>query len=121
MFDQFKNIGSIMQQATQLREKAEQVQKDLEQRTVEGEAGGGAVRVTLNGKGRAVRVELDQPLLQGIAGDDKSVVEELMAAAFNNGMDKVQELMKEEISKVTGGMDIPGLSGLLGGPGGGEG
>lgn len=114
MFGNLKNLGSIMAQAGQMREKAEQLKNELERKSVEGEAGGGAVRVTMNGRGRVLRVEMDQALLLGIAGEDKAIAEELTASAFNNGMDKVQELIAEEMKKLTGGMDIPGLSGLLG-------
>ncbi|MEX2671125.1 MAG: YbaB/EbfC family nucleoid-associated protein [Phycisphaeraceae bacterium] len=116
MFDQFKNFGNLMKNAGAIREKAEQLKEELANRTVEGEAGGGAVRVTLNGKGQAMKVELDQNLLMGIAGDDKVIVEELIAAAINDGMEKVQRLLQEEMQKAAGGFDIPGLSGLFGGP-----
>lgn len=117
MFDQFKDIGKLMKNAGAIREKAEQLKEELGNRTVEGEAGGGAVRVTLDGRGRALRVELDQNLLAGLAGDDKVIVEELIAAAFNDGMEKVQRLVQEEMQKAAGGFDIGGLSGLFGGPG----
>ena len=113
MFDNLKALGSIMKNAGDIREKAEQLKAQLEARTVEAEAGGGAVRVTLNGKGRVLRVELDPPLLSGIAGDDRGVIEELIAAAVNAGQEKVRRLMADELKQLTGGMDIPGLSGLI--------
>lgn len=118
MFDQFKDIGKLMRNAGAIRERAEQLKEELANRTVEGEAGGGAVRVTLDGRGRAIRVEIDQNLMAGIAGDDKVIVEELIAAAINDGMEKVQDLLQEEMQKAAGGFDIPGLSGLFG-PGAG--
>jgi len=114
MFDNLKGLSSLLKNSGQLREKAEQFKAELENRTVEGEAGGGAVRVTLNGRGRVLRVDLDPNLLAGIAGDDKTMVEELIAAAVNHGMDKVQDLIAEQMREMTGGMDLPGLSGLLG-------
>lgn len=114
MFDKFRDMASLMKNAAAMRERAEQLKAELEKRTVEGESGGGAVRVTMNGKGRVVRVELDRPLLTGIAGDDKTVVEELIASAVNAAADKVQELLAEEVRKLTGGMDLPDMSGLLG-------
>ncbi|MHC4994031.1 MAG: YbaB/EbfC family nucleoid-associated protein [Planctomycetota bacterium] len=114
MFDNLKNLGSIMKQAGEFKERAEQMKQELERKTVEGESGGGAVRVTLNGKGRCLRIELDEPLLMGIAGDDRAMVEELIAAAYNAGIDKVQELVAEEMNKAAGGIDIPGLQNMLG-------
>lgn len=114
MFDQLKNMASLMKNAGALRERAEQFKAELERKTVDGESGGGAVRVTLSGKGRTLRVNIDQPLMLGLAGEDKTLVEELIAAAFNNAHDKLQELIQEELSKAAGGLDLPGIEGLLG-------
>ena len=113
MLENLKNLGSIMKMAGQMKERAAELQAELERRTVQGESGGGAVRVTANGRGRILRIELDEPVLGGIAGDDKEVVEELIAAAVNVTLEKVQRLAAEEMSKLTGGMNIPGLSDLL--------
>lgn len=113
MFDNIKNFAAIMKQLPELKERAEQMQAELERKTVEAESGGGAVRVTMNGKGRVLRLEIDQPLMAGIAGDDKVMVEELIAAAINVGMDKVQALLAEQMRGVAGGMDLPGLDGLM--------
>jgi DNA-binding YbaB/EbfC family protein len=117
MFDNLKNLGSIMKQAGEFQERAEQMKEELERKSVEGESGGGAVRVTLNGKGRCLRIELDEPLLAGLVGDDKAMVEDLIAAAYNAAMDKVQELVADEMKKAAGGIDIPGLQNMLGGMG----
>lgn len=114
MLGNLKQLGELMKNAGAIRERAEQVKAELEHKSVTGESGGGAVRVTLNGKGRCMRIDLDQPLLLGIAGDDKTMVEELIAAAMNDGMDKVQALVGESIREATGGLDIPGLDGMLG-------
>ena len=113
MFDQMKMLGSLMKNAGALRERAEQMKAELEQKTVEGESGGGAVRVLMNGKGRVLRVDLEANMLTGLAGDDKTIIEELIAAAVNNGVEKVQELLQEEFKKAAGGLDIPGLGGIL--------
>lgn len=118
MFGNIKNLGALMQNAGQIREKMEQMRDELERKTVEGEAGGGAVRATVNGRGRVVRIDLDQTLLAGLAGDDKTMAEELITAAINDALDKVQDLVKDQVSELTGGMDIPGLSDMLGGGGG---
>lgn len=106
MFDQFKNMASLMKNAGAIRERVERFKAELEHKTVEGESGGGAVRVTLNGKARALRVTIDQPLMAGLAGDDKTVVEELIAAAFNDANEKLQRLLAEEVQKAAGGLGI---------------
>ena len=115
MFDNMKQFASIMKNLPEMKARAEHMQAELERKIVEADAGGGAVKVTMNGKGRVLRINIDQPLMMGIAGDDKAMVEELIAAAINSGMDKVQGLLSEEMRNVAGGMDLPGLDGLLGG------
>lgn len=113
MFDQFKNLGNMMKMAGEAKQRAAEMQAELERRTVTGESGGGAVRVTLNGKGRCLRLETDPALFAGLVADDKAMAEELIAAAFNDGMGKVQQVVAEELKKVTGGMDLPGLEGMV--------
>ncbi|MBI1371039.1 MAG: YbaB/EbfC family nucleoid-associated protein [Planctomycetes bacterium] len=113
MFEQLKGLASIMKNAGAIREQAQKLKDELAQKVVVGESGGGAVRVTMNGQGKVLRVELDEPLLAGIAGDDKLMVEELIAAAVNNGVEMVQRLVAQEMSKLTGGMNLPGMEGLL--------
>ncbi|MBI1374101.1 MAG: YbaB/EbfC family nucleoid-associated protein [Phycisphaera sp.] len=114
MFDQLKNLGSLMKNAAAMREKAEQMRAELEKKTVTGEAGGGAVRVILTGQARCVSIEIDKNLMIGIAGDDKAVAEDLITAAFNDAQVKVHELLAEHVSEITGGMDLGGLQGMMG-------
>lgn len=133
MFDNLKNLGSLMAQAGQLREKFEQLQNELANKTVEGDAGAGAVRVVMNGKFEVLSVRLDRPLLavltgavgaggesgttasdgSGSAAGDTQMIEELIAAAFNAAALKAQQLVKQEMAGLTGGMNLPGLSQLL--------
>ncbi len=120
MFDNIKNFGNLMKVAGQAREKAAELQERLAEIRVTGESGGGAVRVTVNGQGKAQNVELDAPLLAGLAGDDKEMVEDLIAAAINDATDKVQERVMEETRKLTGGLDLPGMDQLIGGDSGGR-
>jgi DNA-binding YbaB/EbfC family protein len=114
MFDQIKMLGSLMKNAGAIRERAEQFKRELETKSVDGESGGGAVRVTMNGKGRVIRLELDPHLFTALTGDDKAVGEDLIAAAVNQATEKVQQLMQEEIKKAAGGLDIPGLENMVG-------
>lgn len=114
MFDNFKNLGKLMKAAGQARERMQEMQEALERETVTGEAGGGAVTVTLNGKGHARRIDLDDALFQGLVGEDKELAEELLVSAFNDGMEKVQQLAVAKTREMTGGMDLEGMEGLLG-------
>lgn len=68
----------------------------------------------MSGKGLVSRVELDANLLLGIAGDDKAVVEDLIAAAVNDAHDRVQRLIADTMREMTGGMNLTGLEGLIG-------
>jgi DNA-binding YbaB/EbfC family protein len=124
MFGNLKNLAGLMSQMGDLREKAEAMQRELEKKTVEGDAGAGAVRVRMNGKNEVLGVELDQNMIAALAaspgasgGTDKKVIEELIAAAFNDAQAKVRGLLQEEVQKATGGMNLPGIEKLFGGGG----
>ena len=123
MLDQLKNLktlAGLMGNARELREKFEQLQAELARKTVEADAGAGAVRVVMNGKFEVVRVMLDRPLLATLAGEgqdlDAQMVEELIAAAVNAAMKKAQELARDEVARLTGGLDLSGLMGPPGNP-----
>jgi DNA-binding YbaB/EbfC family protein len=119
MFGNLKNLAGIMGQMGEFRERAEKLQREMESKTVEGDAGAGAVRVRMNGKFEVLAVELDQNMVASLAGGasgaDKKVIEELIAAAFNDAQAKARNILAEEIQKATGGMSIPGLDKLMGG------
>lgn len=120
MFDQLKNlkqIASLMGNASELRQKIEQVQQKLARKQVEAEAGAGAVRVAANGKMEIVSVHLDAAMLTTLSGEgaeaDQQMIEELIAAATNAALAKARELIKQELSSAAGGMDIGGLDQLI--------
>lgn len=122
MFDNLKNMANLMSQAKEMRAKMEQAQAELSRKTVEADAGAGAVRVTMNGKMEVISVRIDKAMIATLAGSgadaDQAMVEDLLTAAFNAALVKAQELIKEEMSKVTGGLNlgaIPGLDKLMGG------
>lgn len=98
------NMKNLMKQAQQMQEKIAEMQKKLEEEETEGSSGGGLVKVTLNGKGEMKRLSLDESL---IVPDDKEVLEDLILAAFNDAKAKVEDHFNEEMSKVTGGMNLP--------------
>ena len=118
MFDNLKNVAGLMGQAKQIQEKADQLKAELARRTVEADAGAGAVRIIMNGKFEVMRVHLDRAMLATLAGEgdeaDQAMVEELIASAVNAAVAKTQTLIREELSKLTGGLNIPGLDKMLG-------
>ena len=119
MLDNLKNLASLMGQAKDLREKADQIQAELAAKTVEADAGAGAVRVVANGKLEVISIHLDRPMLTSLVGEgdaaDQQMVEDLIAAATNAALAKARQLIQQEMAKLTGGLNIPGLDKLIGG------
>ena len=99
------DIGNIMKQAQQLQERLAQVQDDVARRTVEAAAGGGMVRVVVNGKHEILSITIDPAVLK----EDVELVQDLVLAAVNEGLRSAQRMIAEEMMKVTGGLKIPGL------------
>jgi nucleoid-associated protein EbfC len=99
------DLGNIMKQAQQLQERLSQVQETVAQRTVEASAGGGMVRVVVNGKHEVLSLTLDPAVLK----EDVDLVQDLVIAAVNEGIRNAQKMVAEEMTKVTGGLKIPGL------------
>ena len=101
----FKGLD-LMGPLKTIQEKVEKVQEELEQRTVEGSAGGGMVTVLVNGKLEIVDLKIDP---QVVNPEDVSMLEDLIIAAVNDALRRAQEIMAEELSKMAGGLNIPGL------------
>lgn len=96
------NIGQLMQQAQKMQESLKQAQEELAELEVTGEAGGGMVAVTLNGRHEVRKLNIDPA-----AGDDLEMLEDLVAAAFNDAVNKVQQARQDKLSGLTGGMPVP--------------
>jgi DNA-binding YbaB/EbfC family protein len=99
------DIGNIMKQAQQLQERLAQVQEAVGQRTVEASAGGGMVKVVVNGKHEVLALTIDPAVLK----EDVELVQDLVVAAVNEGIRNAQKMVAEEMTKVAGGLKIPGL------------
>lgn len=96
-------MGNMMKQAQQMQERMQKVQEELANLEVTGEAGAGMVKITLTCSHSVRRVEIDPSLMD----DDKDMLEDLIAAAFNDGVRRIQETSKEKMGDVTGGMPLP--------------
>lgn len=101
-----QNFGKLMKQAQQMQEKMMRVQEELASRTVEATAGGGMVTAVVNGKNELVSLKIEKEVVDP---DDIEMLQDLVVAAVNEGVRKAHEMAAEEMSKVTGGMNIPGL------------
>ncbi len=99
------DLGSIMKQAQELQERLSQVQDTVARRTVEASAGGGMVRVVVNGKHELLSLTIDPSVLK----EDVELIQDLVLAAVNEGVRSAQKMVAEEMTKATGGLKIPGL------------
>lgn len=100
------NMANMMKQAQMLQERMAKVQEEIAQLECTGEAGGGMVKVTLNGQHEVRRVSID-PSLMSADEDNKEMLEDLIAAACNDANRRVEEASKEKMASVTAGMPIP--------------
>lgn len=101
-----KDIGKIMKQAQQLQEKMARLQEELASKTVEASAGGGMVVATVNGKFELVALRIEK---DAVNPEDVEMLQDLVVAAVNEGIRRAQEMVSGEMSKLTGGLRIPGL------------
>lgn len=99
-----KNLAGMMKQATQMQARMKEVQAKLESAEVEGEAGNGLVRLTLTGKGVLKILTIDPKLADP---DDMETLQDLILAAFADARKKTEAMSKEEMKKVTGGLQLP--------------
>ncbi|MGE4560153.1 MAG: YbaB/EbfC family nucleoid-associated protein [Desulfobulbus sp.] len=100
------NMSDLMKQAQQFQERLATVQNELAGMQVTGSAGAGMVTALLNGKGELLSIAIEQALVQP---DNTPMLQDLVVAAVNDGLNKAKELGKSEMTKLTGGMNIPGL------------
>lgn len=96
-------LGNLMKQAQQMQERMQQMQEEIAKLEVTGESGAGLVKVTINGAHNCRRIEVDPSLME----DDKEMLEDLVAAAFNDAVRRAEELQKEKMASVTAGMQLP--------------
>ena len=96
-------LGNIMQQAQKMQEDLKIAQEELSQMQVLGESGGGLVTILMTGKREARKVTIDASLL----ADDKDMLEDLVAAAINDAVNKVGKMKKEKMTDITAGLPLP--------------
>ena len=103
------NVQSMMKQMQKMQERVAQVQAQLEQKTVQGDSGGGIVKVTANGKQQVIKIEINDEVVKL---EEKEMLEDLVIAATNQALEKAAALAQIEMQKATSGMipNIPGLN-----------
>lgn len=104
------NMNQIMKQAQQFQSKMSKLQEELEEKTVEASAGGGMVNVVVNGKQELLSISIDPEVIDP---EDIEMLQDLVLAAVNDGLAKSREMVNQKMSELTGGMNIPGLTGMM--------
>ncbi len=99
-----KGFGQILNQAKKMQERFQQLQEEMETRTVEAQSGGGMVTCVVNGKQDVLSLKISDEIWEE---RDKEMLEDLIVAAVNEGLEKSKEMWKEELAKITGGMQLP--------------
>jgi nucleoid-associated protein EbfC len=104
------DVTSIMQQAQQMQAKLIEIQQELAKKTVQGSAGGGMVTVTVNGRGEVLSISIEKEM---ISPNEAEMLQDLIVAATNDGLRRAKELGRQEMGKLTGGLNLPGISDMF--------
>jgi len=100
------NMNKMMKQVQEMQKKMVEMQEELKNKTVEATAGGGVVKVVANGHNEVLSINIKP---EAVDPEDVEMLQDLVVAAVNEALRKAQEMMAQEMGKVTGGMNIPGL------------
>ena len=101
------NMNDMMKQAQQMQNRLLRAKEEAANKTVEASAGGNMVTVVVNGRPEVVSLRIDPTV---VSADDTEMLQDLVIAAVNEGIRKSQKMVEEEMSKILGGLKIPGLS-----------
>ena len=104
------NMGQLMKQAQQMQSKMAKLQEQLAEQTVEASAGGGMVTVVANGRQEIISIRIDPEVIDP---DDQEMLQDLVLAAVNDALARAKNMVNEEMGKLTQGLNIPGIQGLI--------
>jgi DNA-binding YbaB/EbfC family protein len=99
-----KGFGQLLTQAKKMQENFQKLQQEMEGKTVEAQSGGGMVNCVVNGKQEVISLTISNDVWEE---RDKEMLEDLIVAAINEGLEKSKEMWKEELAKITGGVQLP--------------
>lgn len=102
----FGAMGDLVKQAQQMQKKVSEMQEEMAGRTVTATSGGGMVTVTANGANEIVSIKLEREIINP---EEQEMLSDLILAAVNEALKKAQEMVATEMSKLTGGLNLPGL------------
>ena len=100
------SMGNLLKQAQEMQARMAKIQEELASKTVQGSAGGGMVQVTVNGQFNVTAIKIEPSVINV---EEKEMLEDLILAAINDGVRKAREMVSSEMTKLTGGLKIPGM------------
>jgi DNA-binding YbaB/EbfC family protein len=100
------DMNEIMRQAQQMQQKMSQVQSELASKTVTASVGGGMVSVTLNGRNELLSLQIEKEVIRP---EDRTMLQDLIISAVNEGIRKSRDMAQAEMRRITGGINIPGI------------
>jgi len=106
-----KILGDLMREAQKLQAEMQRLQEEAKKKTVEASSGGGMVTVVASGGGEIISIKIEK---EAVNPDDIEMLEDLVLAAVNEALRRSQEMVQAEMSKLTGGLQLPGIGGLFG-------
>lgn len=106
-----KMIGDLMKHAQKMQQEMGKIQEESKKKTVEATAGGGMVTVTANGAMEIISINIERDVVNP---DDIEMLQDLISAAVNEALRRAQQMVSDDMSKISGGMNIPGLGNMLG-------
>ena len=101
-----QNLKNLMKEAQKMQAKIAKMQEELKEKTVEASSGGGMVKVVCNGQQEIIDIEIEPELLEE---KDVEMLQDLVLAAVNEALRRSREIAEEEMGKITGGLNLPGL------------
>jgi DNA-binding YbaB/EbfC family protein len=106
-----KMLGDIMREAQKLQAQMQKLQEEAKKKTVEASAGGGMVTVVANGANEIVSIKIEKDVVNP---DDVEMLQDLILAAANEALRRAQQMVSEEMGKLTGGLQLPGMGNMFG-------
>ncbi len=106
-----KMLGDLMKQAQKMQQEMGRIQEESKKKTVEASAGGGMVVVTANGAMEIVSIKIEKDVVNP---DDIEMLQDLIMAAVNEALRRAHQMVTEDMSKITGGMNLPGMGNIFG-------
>ena len=100
-----KGMGGMMKKAQEMQKEMTRIQKEIEELEIDGQSGGGMIKVVVNGKKNVLSINIDSQVMN----EDKEMLEDLILSAINQALDNIDKISKEKMGPLASGLNIPGL------------